>query len=229
MPLSHVFGPEEEWPAQDLIAFSDDLDAGLTLEAYRAGVFPMPLHRGAFPGVIGWWSPRHRGIVLPGGLRVTRSLRQSVRRYRLTADMAFDEVLQRCGDPLRPDGWIDAGIRAVYTQLHETGYVHSVEAWTPQGDLAGGLYGVSLGGLFAGESMFHDAQVGRDASKVALTGLVQLLTASAHPARLIDVQWATPHLRSLGAQEVPRTDYLRRLDAALDVPAVEWPKGALHA
>lgn len=220
MRLSGVFGPEESWPEQDLIALSSEFDADLVIAAYASGVFPMPLPESGWPDAMGWWSPVHRGILPLEDLRVTRSLRQSARRFEVTADQAFDTVLERCADPRRPSGWIDGRIREVYTELHRRGVAHSVEAWTPSGQLAGGLYGISLGGLFAGESMFHDPEVGRDASKVALLGLARVLD-DGHE-RLIDVQWVTDHLASLGAVEIDRTDYLRLLGEALEVPNPDW-------
>jgi leucyl/phenylalanyl-tRNA--protein transferase len=163
-----------------------------------------------------------RGILPLDGLRVPRSLRKMANRYEIRVDTAFDEVLARCGDPRRTGSWIDHGIVEVYTELHHAGVVHSVEAWTPAGQLAGGLYGVSLGGLFAGESMFHDPEVGRDASKVALIALVQILTAAGPEHRLLDVQWQTPHLETLGVIEIGRTQYLSELKRALTVPAPSW-------
>lgn len=227
MALAGVFGPPGEWPHQDLIALSDEFDPDLTLDAYRSGAFPMPLHDAGLPdGVMGWWSPVLRGILPLGDLRVTRSLRKSAKRYAVTFDRAFGEVLARCGDPRRPDGWIDDDIVAVYTELHARGVVHSVETWTPEGRLVGGLYGVSVNGLFAGESMFHDPVHGRDASKVALLRLVEFLDDGVE-GRLLDVQWVTDHLESLGAVEVDRVDYLRLLDEALGLPTPEW--GRVHA
>ncbi len=227
MGLSGVFGPEWSWPGQDLIALTSEFDADLTVEAYRAGVFPMPLTDAGLPeGAMGWWSPMDRGILPLDDVRVTRSLRQSAKRLRVTFDRAFTEVLARCGDPRRPDGWIDEAVAAVYTELHERGVVHSVEAWTADGRLAGGLYGVSIGGLFAGESMFHDPVLGRDASKVALLRLVEFLDDGVE-GRLLDVQWVTPHLASLGAVEVDRVDYLRLLSEALERPTPDW--GSVHA
>ena len=110
-------------------------------------------------------------------------------------DTAFDGVIEACADPHRPHGWISQDIRFAYRRLHDMGWVHSVEAWGDDGELAGGLYGVAIGGLFAGESMFHRRS---DASKAALVGLVELLRASDHAGRLLDVQWMTPHLASLG-------------------------------
>lgn len=227
MRLSGVFGPPESWPDQDLIAISDEFDPNLVVEAYLAGVFPMPLDGSAVLNeAMGWWSPVHRGILPLDDLRVTRSLRKSARRYRVTVNTAFEDVLSRCADPERPSGWIDDRIATVYRALHGLGVVHSVEAWTPEGDLAGGLYGVSLGGLFAGESMFHDPRIGRDASKVALLGLCRIL-GTRPGVRLLDVQWVTDHLASLGAVEIDRVDYLRLLSEALDAPLPAWKAGPI--
>ena len=165
------FGPSELWRHDDLVAVSREFDAGLVLQAYRSGVFPMP----AGGGLMGWWSPLERAVLPLDGLRVPRSLRKMTRRYEIRVDSDFDGVLAGCSDPRRPDGWINPRIRRIYRELHNAGTVHSVEAWTPDGRLAGGLYGVSIGGLFAGESMFHRPDIGRDASKVALVALVELL------------------------------------------------------
>ena len=221
MSLSHAFGPEEDWPAQDLVALSDDFNAALVLEAYRAGVFPMPLQHSSFAARMGWWSPVRRAYLPLDELRVTRSLAKMARRYTVTVDQDFGGVIAACGDPSRDGGWIDHDITAVYGELHRAGVVHSVETWDAEGRLVGGLYGVSLGGLFAGESMFHDPEHGRDASKVALMELVRILGADDIP-RLLDVQWLTSHLESLGAVEISRRDYLELLDLALDVPAPSW-------
>jgi leucyl/phenylalanyl-tRNA---protein transferase len=219
--LSHAFGPEEDWPEQDLVALSDDFDAMLVTEAYRAGVFPMPLQHSSFAARMGWWSPVRRAYLPLDDLRVTRSLAKMAHRYTVTVDRAFDAVIAACGDPTREGGWIDADITAVYGELHRAGLVHSVETWDADGRLVGGLYGVGIGGLFAGESMFHDPEHGRDASKVALMELVRILAADDVP-RLLDVQWLTPHLESLGAIEISRRDYLELLDLALDLPAPSW-------
>ncbi|GAA1399087.1 leucyl/phenylalanyl-tRNA--protein transferase [Luteococcus peritonei] len=223
--LAHVFGPWTQWPDQDLVAFSTEFDEDLALAAYCSGLFPMPLHHSGFEGEMGWWSPVKRGILPLEGLRVTRSLRKSARRYTTTVDACFDQVLDRCGDPARPDGWIDADIRRVYTELHERGVAHSVETWDEQGHLVGGLYGVSVRGLFAGESMFHDPVLGRDASKVALMRLVTALHDGGRH-RLLDVQWRTDHLASLGVVEVGRITYLSLLDLALDADPVDWTRGS---
>jgi leucyl/phenylalanyl-tRNA---protein transferase len=162
---------------------------------------------------LAWWSPDPRGVIPLDGLRVTRSLRRSVRRFRTTTDQAFPAVVEACADPARPGGWIDDRIVAGYRSLHDLGWAHSVEAWSESGELVGGLYGVCVGGLFAGESMFARAT---DASKVALVHLVGLLRAGG--AILLDVQWVTPHLESLGAVGIPRDEYLARLRRAVRLP-----------
>lgn len=221
MVSPHVFGPPALWPDQDLVALSAEIDADLVLAAYRTGVFPMPLMHSQFAERMGWWSPMVRGVLPLDALRVTRSLRQSSKRYRTSVDAAFGEVLARCADPSRPHGWIEPSIQEVFLELHRLGYAHSVECWTADGTLAGGLYGVGLGGLFAGESMFHDAGIGRDASKVALVRLVQLLGADG-VERVVDVQWRTPHLASLGVIELDRAEYLDLLDEVLELPAPDW-------
>ena len=144
------------------------------------------------PGMIGWWSPDPRGILPLDQLRVTRSMRQSARRYEIRVDTCFARVIRACGDPSRDDGWINEDVIAAYTTLHELGWAHSVEVFDREGELAGGLYGVRVEGLFAGESMFH---LKRDASKVALMALVEMMRAGG--LRLLDVQWCTEHLASL--------------------------------
>ncbi|MDP1818501.1 MAG: leucyl/phenylalanyl-tRNA--protein transferase [Acidimicrobiales bacterium] len=192
-----------------VVGVGADLEPGTLLAAYRHGLFPMPLGGGP----MGWWSPDPRGVVPLDGVRVPRSLRRARARYEVRIDTAFALVVAACADPRRPGGWITAEIAAAYGRLHELGWAHSVEAWDDEG-LAGGLYGVAVGGLFAGESMFH---VRRDGSKVALLGLVDVLREDGAP-RLLDVQWRTEHLASLGAVEVPRDDYLAWLAAALALP-----------
>lgn len=197
--------------AEGPVALGGDLAPATLLAAYRAGTFPMPLGRGR--RMLAWWSPDPRGIIPLDGLRVTPSLRKSARRHRTTVDAAFDEVVEACADPRRPGSWITRDVRRAYGRLHELGWAHSVEAWAEDGTLAGGLYGVAIGGLFAGESMFHHR---RDGSKVALLGLVERLRDGG--GRLLDVQWTTPHLASLGAVDVPRRDYLARLAEAVEEP-----------
>ena len=136
-----------------------------------------------------------------------------MQRYDVRVDTAFEDVVDACADHRRPGGWITAEIRTAYLALHRLGWAHSVEAWDGDG-LAGGLYGVAIGGLFAGESMFFRRT---DASKVALASLVDLLWADRDERRLLDVQWATAHLTSLGVIEVARSRYLDRLRRALDL------------
>jgi leucyl/phenylalanyl-tRNA--protein transferase len=145
-------------------------------------------------------------------MHVSRSLRRSRRRYELRVDTAFEAVMRGCADPRRPHGWIDEEFITAYDTLHRLGWAHSVEVWRDD-NLAGGLYGVAIGGLFAAESKFYRE---RDASKVAVVGLVDLMRDGG--ATLLDVQWTTPHLESLGAVDVPRDAYLDLLAAALDRP-----------
>ncbi len=202
---------------EDLVAVGADLEPSTLIAAYRRGVFPMPLSR---RGPVGWWSPDPRGVLPLDGLRVSRSLRASCRRFEIRVDTAFGEVVAACANPKRPGGWIRRDMATAYAVLHAQGWAHSVEAWTTdesgEARLAGGLYGVAVGGLFAGESMFHRE---RDASKVALVALVELLRADGRPERLIDVQWLTPHLETLGAVEVTRSAYLSMVARALPLPA----------
>jgi leucyl/phenylalanyl-tRNA--protein transferase len=160
---------------------------------------------------LGWWSPDPRGVLPLGGLHVSRSLRRAVRRFEVRVDSAFAEVVAACADPGRGGRWITAEVAEAYGELHRLGWAHSVECWR-DGRLAGGLYGLAVGGLFAGESMFHRES---DASKVALVALVRVLARDGDPRRLLDVQWRTPHLASLGVVDVPREEYLRLLGAAL--------------
>jgi leucyl/phenylalanyl-tRNA--protein transferase len=194
-----------------LLAAGADLEPGTLLAAYGAGIFPMPVRSGWGSHELAWFSPDPRGVLPLDALRVSRSLRRSCRRYTTTIDHAFDAVVAGCADPRRPGGWITAEVRSAYDRLHSLGWAHSVEVWDATGELAGGLYGVELGGLFAAESKFHART---DASKVALVALVERLRSAGGP-RLLDVQWTTPHLRSLGARDVARPEYLRRLEAAL--------------
>ncbi|MDO5083958.1 leucyl/phenylalanyl-tRNA--protein transferase [Arachnia propionica] len=207
--LDSVFGSPRSWPRADLIGYTDEFDPRLALAAYCSGVFPMPLDQR-----MGWWSPMSRAVLPLDALRVTRSLRRSAARHTTTVDRAFDRVLGSCADPRRPGGWIDERITAVYTTLHHMGFAHSVETWDDQGRLVGGLYGILIAGLFAGESMFHHPELGRDASKVALMRLVADLRHAG--VTLLDVQWQTPHLASLGVVEWPREIYLQRLVGALN-------------
>ena len=189
-----------------VVAIGADLEPATLLAAYRRGLFPMPWGRRR----IAWFSPDPRAILPLDGLRVTRSLRRSVRRFHVTRDERFEDVMRACADPARPGGWIDESFVRSYTRLHHLGWASSIECWDDDGALVGGLYGVRIGGLFAGESMFHTAT---DASKVALVALVDWLRATG--ATLLDVQWQTDHLASLGVVEVPRSRYLELLADAI--------------
>jgi leucyl/phenylalanyl-tRNA---protein transferase len=201
--------PSPEDAGEEVAGIGADLEPGTLLAAYRSGLFPMRLGR---DGPIGWWSPDPRGIISLAGLHVSRSLRRSVGKFETSVDRAFEDVMRGCADERRPGGWIDESFVAAYTRLHELGWAHSVESWTGEGELAGGVYGVAIGGLFAAESMFHRRT---DAGKVALVALVEWLRSRG--AKLLDVQWATPHLETLGAIEVPRTRYLELLRDAIAV------------
>ena len=200
-------------PGEDLIGVGADLEPGTLLAGYRSAVFPMGLGRHG-RGPLGWWSPDPRGVLPLDELHVSHSLRKSCGRFRITVDQAFDDVLTGCADARRPGRWITPRIAEAYRRLHDLGWAHSVECWR-DGRLAGGLYGIAVGGLFAGESMFHRET---DASKVALVGLVHLLTEDGVTGRLLDVQWRTDHLASLGVVEISRTLYQQRLAAALRLP-----------
>jgi leucyl/phenylalanyl-tRNA--protein transferase len=196
-----------------VVGIGADLAPGTLLAAYRRGVFPMGLGGGGREPM-GWWSPDPRGVIPLDGLHVSRSLRKASRRFEVAIDTAFAEVVAACADPDREGAWITGAIADAYGHLHELGWAHSIEVWDGDG-LAGGLYGVAVGGLFAGESMFHRRT---DASKVALVALVELLREDGDPRRVLDIQWATDHLRTLGAVEIGRAEYLRRLDSALEAP-----------
>jgi leucyl/phenylalanyl-tRNA--protein transferase len=194
----------------DLVATGADLAPGTLLSAYRQGLFPMPLGGGRAP--MAWFSPVSRGVLRPDELHVSRSLAKSARRFEIRVDTACADVIDACADPRRPSGWIDDRIRDAYLCLHDLGWVHSVETWR-DGRLVGGLYGVAIGGLFAGESMFHHET---DASKAAMLGLVRILDDG--DDRLLDTQWCTPHLASLGVREMPRAEYLEELARLLTTP-----------
>ena len=209
-PCQWAFPPAEAAGEQGLLAIGADLAPGTLLAAYRAGIFPMPLDDVA---EMAWFSPDPRGVLPLDEFSAGRSLRRSMRRFTVTVDRAFAGVVAGCADPRRPGGWITPAIRAAYVELHALGWAHSVEAWDPDGTLAGGLYGVEIGGLFAAESKFH---VRTDASKVAVVALAVRLLDAGGP-RLIDVQWTTPHLERLGARDLPRRDYLAALAVALEL------------
>jgi leucyl/phenylalanyl-tRNA--protein transferase len=183
------------------------IPAQLLVAAYQAGYF----HMAKEDGEIHWFSPDPRGILPLDAFHVPRRLRRVIRsgRFAVTVDRAFGHVIEGCAADREEGTWIGREIIESYVHLHAIGLAHSVEVWLG-GSLAGGLYGVSLGGAFFGESMFHRAT---DASKVALFALVERLQRARY--RLLDIQWVTPHLRSYGAIEIPRTEYLAQLQIAL--------------
>ncbi len=190
----------------DRMQSARDLDPDFVVSAYCAGYFPMAESR---TGPISWFSPDPRAIIPLDGFRVSRSLRQSVRKgtYEVRVDTAFGDVIRACAE--REETWISDEIIRTYTALHERGVVHSVEAWAG-GELAGGLYGVSIGGAFFGESMFSRA---RDASKVALVSLVSRLKERGF--LLLDTQIINDYVRQFGAREIPREQYMNLLARAL--------------
>ena len=193
-----------------LVATGGDLSVPRLVLAYRSGVFPWT------EGPVTWWSPNPRTIIELEALHVSRSLQKFLTRepFAITVDHAFPAVIAACATEHGPvrRGWITPGFIAAYTALHRAGHAHSVECWSAEGELVGGIYGVTVGGLFAGESMFHRAS---NASKVALVKLVEHLRARG--CRLFDIQMTTPVTQQMGAVEIPRVEYLRRLQLALEV------------
>jgi leucyl/phenylalanyl-tRNA--protein transferase len=201
-----------------LLAVGGDLSPRRLLAAYRHGIFPW--YSEGDP--ILWWSPDPRMVLFPAELRVTRSLAKTLRNasYEVRFDTAFDEVMRGCAAPRagEPGTWITAEMRAAYGRLHELGYAHSAETWI-EGELAGGLYGVAMGRVFFGESMFTRR---RDASKIAFVHLVEHLRAADYG--LVDCQMHTEHLASLGARTLPRREFSRRLKDLVDYdrPPGRW-------
>lgn len=219
--------PDSDWdfpdplqadPHTDVIALGADLHPATVLQGYAQGLFPMYLsnektsnEERTGQSQLAWWSPNPRGILPLEAFRLHRSLRKSRGRFVVTCDTRFTDVMYSCQRPTEDGQWITSDFIETYSQLHQLGYAHSVEVWNKSGELVGGLYGIELGGLFAGESMFSRE---RDASKVALLYLVEKLRACGGN-RILDVQWRTEHLASLGVIEIPRTDYVHRLHKVL--------------
>jgi len=204
-----VFPDPARADAEGLLAEGGDLEPSTLIAAYRAGIFPWPIEAHELL----WWSPDPRAVLEPDALHVSRSLARRLRqgRFRVTLNAAFPEVIAGCAD--REDTWITPRLRAAYIELHALGWAHSIEVWSADGALAGGLYGVAVGALFSAESMFHRT---RDASKVAVVALV------AHARRVgltvLDVQMPSAHLASLGARTLPRREYLARVAEAVRRP-----------
>ncbi len=214
LPPSRFFPPAEDAGPEGLVGFGGDLSPERLLDAYRHGIFPWPV--GNVNTLIPWWSPDPRAIIPLDAFHVPRRLWRTVHngRYTATADHCFPEVIRRCAQVRRPQEgtWLTPAMRHAYGRLHALGFAHSVEVWR-EGQLVGGVYGVALGGMFAGESMFHTE---RDASKVALVHLVGHLCRRGYT--LFDIQQWTPHTGQFGAVEMDRRRFLHRLATALELP-----------
>jgi leucyl/phenylalanyl-tRNA--protein transferase len=215
LPMEPIFPDPAEAEPDGLLAVGGDLSPVRLLAAYSQGIFPWYSEEKP----ILWWSPDPRLVLLPAELHRPRSLQKTLRsgRFTIHVDTAFEQVIQRCADKPRPgqDGtWITEEMIDAYVQLHRLGFAHSFESWE-EGELAGGLYGVSLGAAFFGESMFADRP---DSSKVAFVRSVEWLAGKG--VELIDCQITTPHLVRFGAREHPRVDFLARLARALERPSI---------
>jgi leucyl/phenylalanyl-tRNA--protein transferase len=201
------FPSPELWPDDDdIVAVGADLETDTLLYAYAHGMFPMVLNKKN----LAWWSPVDRGVIPLDGLRITRSVRQSAKKFTCTVNTSFLDVMKLCATSHTDGNWINDDFIDAYTELHQEGHAHSVEVWNKKGELVGGLYGLRINGLFAGESMFHRET---DASKVALMHLVDLMNLDG--MQLLDTQWNTDHLASLGCTSVTRADYLALLATAI--------------
>ena len=202
-----TFPSPELWPDDDdIVAAGADLETDTLLYAYAHGMFPMFVNKRN----LAWWSPIDRGVIPLDGLRITRSMRKSAQKFTCTINEAFTDVMTLCGS-MRTDGnWITREFINAYSDLHEEGHAHSVEVWNEADELVGGLYGVRINKFFAGESMFH---IQTDASKVALMHLVELMTLDG--MELLDTQWRTEHLETLGCIAIPREEYLQLLASAI--------------
>ncbi|MDP6526616.1 MAG: leucyl/phenylalanyl-tRNA--protein transferase [Kiritimatiellia bacterium] len=219
-----AFPPVELTEPLGYLAVGGDLSVERLLLAYQSGIFPWPLDE--HPLV--WWAPNPRFVLYPEKLRVTKSLRRIITKgeFKITYDQAFPRVIEGCRLTVRKgqdDTWITREMMDAYIRLHEAGYAHSVESWI-DGELAGGLYGVSLGRCFFGESMFTKE---RDASKCAFVSLVERLKEMGFP--LIDCQVETDHLRSFGAREIPRNRFMSELANALTCETLKGNWGELLA
>ena len=202
-----------------LLAIGGDLSLSRLLRAYERGIFPWYQD----PQPILWWSPDPRTVLFPGELKISRSLRRAMRKsaYRISADRDFRRVVAGCAAPRKKDtgSWITGDMRAAYIELHQAGYAHSVEVWNRDGDLVGGLYGVALGQVFFGESMFSKES---NASKMALAATLRILADKGY--RMIDCQVRSEHLVSLGARDIPRLDFEKHLaqTVGMNRPTPRW-------
>ena len=205
------FPTPEQMPKDDLVTLGADLKPETLIDSYKHGIFPMHLQI-ENKREIGWWSPLQRGILPLDKINISSSLKKSMKKYFVTFDQDFDAVIEGCGDDKRPKGWINKDIKMAYKKLFDLGYVHSVEVWNKKDELVGGLYGVEVNGLFAGESMFHKET---DASKTAMVYLVNQLK-EAGGERIFDVQWQTPHLKSMGVIKISRAKYISLLPEVMN-------------
>ena len=209
------FPPVEAAGPDGVLFVGGSLAPDWMLEAYRRGIFPMPIKVDR-RRLIAWLAPDPRGVLEFDALYISRRLARRLRRgeFRFTLDLAFADVVEACAMPRERDDecWLTLSMQNAYVNLHKLGHAHSVEVWQA-GQLVGGLFGLAIGGLFAAESMFHRAT---DASKAALAFLVAHLQCRGYS--LLDVQWTNPHTRRLGASDIPRTQYLARLAAAIQQP-----------
>lgn len=209
--MASRFPDPSEAPGDEPLAWGGDLEPETLVDAYRHGIFPWPTE----DGTLYWWSPDPRAVIPLDALHVSRSLRRTLRSgtFHCTVDKAFDAVVEGCTER-RAGTWLVPSMVAAYQRLHRLGIAHSVEVWDDEERLAGGVYGVALGGAFMGESMFSRVT---DASKVALVALVEQLRSDGFT--LLDVQVPHPHLERMGAVSVPRERFLAELSRALSVSA----------
>jgi leucyl/phenylalanyl-tRNA--protein transferase len=205
------FPSPQQMPKDDLVTLGADLKPETLIDSYKHGIFPMHIQI-ENKREIGWWSPQQRGILPLNKINISNSLKKSMKKYFVTFDQDFDAVIEGCGDDKRPKGWINKEIKSAYKKLFELGYAHSVEVWNKKDELVGGLYGVEVNGLFAGESMFHKQT---DASKTAMVYLVNQLK-EAGGERIFDVQWQTPHLKSMGVIKISRAKYISLLPEVMN-------------
>ncbi len=216
LPEVSLFPPTEEAEDDGLLAVGGDLSKERLLAAYSKGIFPW--YEVGQP--ILWWSPDPRLVLTPETLKISRSLRKVLRKqqFEIRFDTAFEKVIKACADVRTEQGegtWIIPEMQQAYTELHQDGFAHSVESWL-DGELVGGLYGISLGQCFFGESMFSTRN---DSSKVALVALVEFSREVG--IRMIDCQMTTPHLLSLGASEIQRKEFLKNLKILLEQPTLK--------
>ncbi len=214
LPASNYFPPAEDADPEGLVGFGGELSLAWLLDAYRHGIFPWPITD--FEAPLAWWSPDPRAVIEFDRFHVPRRLRRTCRsaKFEVTRDVDFAGVIRGCAmAPSRLNQtWLTPEMIDAYNRLHELGYAHSVEVWFER-ELAGGVYGVAIGGLFSAESKFYRV---RDASKVALVHLVEHLRVRGYT--LLDIQQLTPHTARFGAAAIPRVTYLRRLAGAIDLP-----------